>query len=708
MLPLSPSYRLKKYWSNQTFSYGLLIAISMIGAMAMAYWAGFPENIASLTLGIIAAALAETDDNFWGRIRAILLTFFCFTLSSTSTALLFPYPIVFTGAFLVSCFAFIMLGAIGPRYTSIAFGSLLISIYTMLGMDNSATSLQQTFLLLSGSAWYYFLSMIWQQFWPTRPVQHSLACVFDNMASYLDVKSELFKPNRQLDPQPFRVHEAELNAHTVTSLETTKNILLKRSKNGVIDGPSDRFLRIYFLAQDIHERISSTHYRYQELSDVFERSDILFRFKYVLAAFATACREISHSLTLNQPYEYRSSIDLDELRRAIHFLEQDSHYGEHHLIAQIQFLFKNLCYVDQQLANISNPDAINIGEEIELFDDQPKTLNAMWKRVWHSLDFNMPLCRHAIRLSLALTIGYIVIQLFDIPNGYWIILTTLFVCQPNFGATKQRLLSRTSGTLMGLALASLLLAIIPSYVGQMIVLIVSAVLFFAMRINAYNYATAFITVLALFCFAQVEEGYVAILPRLLDTLIGSIIAVVCVTFIFPDWQSKKMRHIMANAVQANLNYLDHTLVQYRYGKKDSLNYRKARRQAHYADAQLSSGICNMLAEPEKYQASINECFRFLTLSHALLSYISTLGSHRDVLDEHSIHAINIAYSTVRSALTQLITQLDGVGSQEKVITHYPFQVNVENSSASMILQQLDLIQRMLPEMEELIPAIVDK
>ncbi|UNB81086.1 FUSC family protein [Klebsiella pneumoniae] len=37
-------------------------------------------------------------------------------------------------------------------------------------------------------------------------------------------------------------------------------------------------------------------------------------------------------------------------------------------------------------------------------------------------------------------------------HGYWILLTNLFVCQPNYNATRHRLALRIVGTLVGVAI----------------------------------------------------------------------------------------------------------------------------------------------------------------------------------------------------------------------------------------------------------------
>ena len=49
-------------------------------------------------------------------------------------------------------------------------------------------------------------------------------------------------------------------------------------------------------------------------------------------------------------------------------------------------------------------------------------------------------------------------------------------------------------------------------------------MFFVNRTTRYTLATAAITLMVLFCFNQVGDGYGLILPRLFDTLLGSLIA----------------------------------------------------------------------------------------------------------------------------------------------------------------------------------------
>jgi len=705
------SKRLRIHWANKTINYSVLIFVALMGVVIPTWYYGLNTWVTPLILGVIAAALAERDDSFTGRLKAITITFVCFAMATFSIEILFHTPLLFAIGLFISTFGFIMLGAMGTRYASIAFGSLLIAIYTMLGAHQSPNIWFQPVLLLTGAAWYYIVSMFWHILWPLQPVQQNLANVFIQLANYLDSKAELFHPVSELIPQPHRINEANLNSATVSALNQSKDIFLTRSKRGHVDSASYRFLNIYFMAQDIHERVSSTHYRYQELAKYFERSDVLFRFKHLMQTQAQACREVAQSILLGLPYKHSSDsiFALDELQLSLNYLQEQENKEWKMSLTQLGYLFNNLATVEKQLSNVNNPDNTKPEEDI-LQDSEVHTLKSMWLRVKSNLTTDSMLFRHAVRMSIALTVGYGIIQGLGIERGYWILLTTLFVCQPNFGSTRQKIKARIIGTIVGLFVGVPLLTLFPSLESQTVFIVFSGVMFFAFRLNNYSYATGFITVLVLLLFNQLGEGYAVVLPRLADTLIGCALAVIAVYFILPDWHSKRLHKVMADAIEANKQYLGQIIGQYRIGKKDNLSYRIARRHAHNQDAALATAVSNMLAEPGKYRAAADESFRFLTLNHALLSYTSALGAHRTRIEEESVHRLVLdSHRVIHQHLEALYQQLYNLRSESETsniddsglkerLTEWREE---DNSSARMVLQQLHLIYRMLPELHSL-------
>ena len=176
--------------------------------------------------------------------------------------------------------------------------------------------------------------------------------------------------------------------------------------------------------------------------------------------------------------------------------------------------------------------------------------------------------------------------------------------------------------------------------------VAAGVSFFANREKHYVIATASITLLVLCSFNQVGDGFNLILPRLFDTLIGSVIAGLAVFFILPDWQGRRLYREAANALNGHRRYLEEIIHQYEEGKQDGLAYRLARRNAHNADAALSTLLTNMLHEPGHYRKlDADNGLRFLVLSNTLLSHLSALGAHRHQLADDEDDATLVPVAT---------------------------------------------------------------
>lgn len=72
----SPSLRhtLRRLWALDTFGSSLRVFIALTGSMALCWQQERMDLLIPLFLGIIASALAETDDSWRGRLRALLVT----------------------------------------------------------------------------------------------------------------------------------------------------------------------------------------------------------------------------------------------------------------------------------------------------------------------------------------------------------------------------------------------------------------------------------------------------------------------------------------------------------------------------------------------------------------------------------------------------------------------------------------------------------
>ena len=628
-------HSLRRLWALDKFSYSVRVFVALTGSMAFCWYQDEMSLLIPLFLGIIASALSETDDSWQGRLNALLVTLVCFTASALSVELLFPYPWLMVCALALASFGLTMLGALGERYGAIASATLILAVYTMIGVDQRGGEVtnfwHEPLLLVAGAAWYGILSVLWQALFSNQPVQQSLARLFWELGLYLKIKSALFEPVRKLDIETGRLELARQNGRVVAALNTAKEIILHRVGNTRPGSKLSRYLKLYFLAQDIHERASSSHYPYNALADAFFHSDVMFRCQRLLRQQGVACQRLSESIKLRQPFVYDDSFAeaLGDLHASLEHLRIQSNPAWRGLLRSLRALAANLGTLDRLLSDASNPDTLADATDSSLLDRSPRNLKDVWSRLRQHLTPTSLIFRHALRLPLALSIGFAMVHWIHPSQGYWIILTTLFVCQPSYGATRRKFSQRIIGTAIGLAVGWALFDLFPNPLVQSMFAVVAGVVFFINRTTRYTLSTAAITLMILFCFNQVGDGYGLFLPRLFDTLVGSVIAAAAVFLFLPDWQGRRLNQVLANTLSCNSQYLRQIMQQYAQGKSDSLAYRLARRNAHNADAALSTTLANMLMEPGHFRKDADMGFRFLVMSHTLLSYLSGLGAHRD-------------------------------------------------------------------------------
>ncbi|HFD7930250.1 TPA: YccS family putative transporter [Yersinia enterocolitica] len=696
---------LRRYIYNSSLLYHVRIFIALVGVTAVPWWIDQPKLTIPLTLGVVAAALTDLDDRLAGRLRNLFITLICFFIASASIELLFPYPWFFALGLTFSTCGFILLGALGQRYATIAFGALLIAIYTMLGTSMYHIWYQQPQLLILGAVWYNVLTLCGHLIFPIRPLQDNLARCYQHLAQYLEAKANLFDPDLEPDVNQPLIDVAMANGTLVSTLNQAKTSLVTRLKGDRGQRETRRTLHYYFVAQDIHERASSSHVQYQVLREKFRYSDVLFRFQRLLSMQARACMKLSQSILMRQKYQHDPRFE-----RAFTFLDAAlaRELAQNENVPQVKalsHLLKNLRAIDAQLAGIESEQVLAEGPQPEsrLSDDRLTGWSDIKLRISRHLTPQSALFRHAVRMSVVLCVGYAFIQLTGMRHGYWILLTSLFVCQPNYNATRRRLALRIIGTLAGILIGLPILYFVPSIEGQLILIVITGVLFFAFRNVQYAHATMFITLLVLLCFNLLGEGFEVAAPRVFDTLLGCAIAWVAVSFIWPDWKFRQLPAVVHRTLNANCRYLDAILVQYYQGKDNSLPYRVARRDAHNCDAELASVISNMSAEPKNDKETQEAAFRLLCLNHTMLSYISALGAHREKLtNTATLNLLDDAICYVEGALeqeqpdsTKMTQVLAGLLTRLQSCNPEP------ESKDQLVLQQIGLLLELLPELSEL-------
>ncbi|MDO4626441.1 MAG: YccS family putative transporter [Pasteurellaceae bacterium] len=669
-----------------------------------------------LMLGIIAGGLVDLDNRLTGRLKNIFYTLLAFSISSLTAQYFIEQGFIFTIVMTAMTFCFTMLGAVGLRYSTIAFGTLIVAIYTALAHQPNTLWYVNPLLILAGTLLYNTATLFVYLFFPNRPVQENVAHSFSALADYLDAKSAVFDPDEIEQLENKQINLAMKNSQLIAAFNESRIALFYRIRNQSRHTRNNKLLRYYFSAQEIHERANSSHFNYRLLVDRLKNTDLIFRIQRLLELQAQACRDIAQSLKQNQDYHYNSRLDKAILGINQSFaLYNQQHHSNPQELLYIQTLLENLQSVDWQLRNIQqNAPKDRSGQK--LYTENITGLSNIWLTIKSQCTFNSQLFRHAIRLAIVVFIGCNLAALSTVERGYWILLTIMFVCQPNYSATKLRLKQRIIGTILGVLVGSLLPYMTSTLAAKLGVVVLSSTFFLFFRRNSFSFSTFFITIHVLATFDIMGlDIYSATLPRLIDTLIGVAISWFAVSYLWPDWKYLQLNKVIHNALQADAKYLLYIVVQLFFSQGDNLNYRIARRVAHEKATELSSTISNMNSEPQKYARHLQQGFELLKLNQSLLSYISGLGAYRNNMKQlrQSADFLVHFYPTAKKII-HLLNHIDQINKDqfelqqlniELALKQYSDNENVLNTELNVPIQQLSMINQILPNLYQTINSV---
>jgi uncharacterized membrane protein YccC len=122
--------------------------------------------------------------------------------------------------------------------------------------------------------------------------------------------------------------------------------------------------------------------------------------------------------------------------------------------------------------------------------------------------------------------------------------------------------------------------------------------------------------------------------RVIDTIIGSSIALIATYLIFPTWEFEQVQENLRDVIHANVCYLVKIAETITGRPISTTEYKLARKDIYVKSANLSATFERMTSEPKSKQRNIKEIHKFVVLSHILSSYLANLASG---ISEKNLH-----------------------------------------------------------------------
>ena len=588
-----------------------------------------------LSLGALCVSAADTP----GASRHRFNGMFACCMLVTAVAIVVQYATVNTfvlGALIaLAGFLFSMLTVYGNRSSAVGIAALLVLVLSLQTPLTATGIWLNAAYILIGGLWYIVYSLLLYRLRPYKFIQQVLADYILQVSQYLKLRGDLYadkpdydKISKQLLQQQVTI-EAEQNMLS-DLLFNTRTIVKESTRIGRV------LVRTFLEVVELYGSIMTTYQQYSLLHEQFDLTGILQEYQRVIYALSREMDEVSTAIRSGVVSEAgQETVQLVEKTRA-HFELLRQHYMNDENLENFVSLGRiqnNL----EELAEQINQLHLYTSYEAQVVAAMPSAREALGVAAaedlrpslfFDNLNFQSNIFRHSVRVALALLAGYIVSLFFKTDHGYWIMLTILVILKPAYSLTKKRNTDRLIGTIAGIIIGLLVLFLVKEITPLLIIMLVfMTASYMFIRTNYFMTVMLMTTYLVIF-FHYLYPGDIQeiMLERLIDTAIGSAIAFFASLFIIPAWERHSIKSYMVSMLEANDRYYKEVALH--FAVMVPVNAQKiklARREALVALANLSDAFSRMMTEPKRFRQGLKNLHRFVSLSHTLISHITSLS-----------------------------------------------------------------------------------
>jgi uncharacterized membrane protein YccC len=652
---------IQRFTTGQHLNSGIRITAGVIIPMLVMIFKGWLSAGIPFLFAALFVSLTDTPGPIHHRINGMVAAVILNTITAVITTSFFNNPIALAIVITVMSFTYSMFGIYGSRASAVGTLALVMGMITMSPVRNDFSPIMTALLTAGGGIWYTSFSLLLNRLQPYRLVEQALGENLLLIAEYIRARAAFYKDGMDFNTVYNRVMKEQVN---VIKAQTQIRELLFKTRQLVGDAsPKSRSMMMIFLESlDLFEE---TMYSYQDYDLLHKHIDPSLLRKFyrtiieVVAEFEIIGLTVQNGKVVKNVHNFEKHFE--DLLDRIHQQKQVSTAElEQYCLESLQQTVYNLRGIVTRLNQISLYTNLKVHVSIDRFPHQDLELPSNSTPITLSLfKDNLTLqsntFRFAIRLTCALLIGMLVSIIFNISHAYWVMLTILTILKPIYHVTRKRNIERVTGTLLGVIISSGIIFIIPNDTVLLFLMVLSFLMAYSLlRINYFLFAT-FITIYVIITFHFLNPIAFKDLigERLLDTLIGSIIAAISARFILPVWQHDQIDSAIIKCVKANANYFVSSWAAFRDPQRRR-EFDKARNEAIVALTNLTENFQQMLAEP-KSSGEGSQTHQFVIASHSLISRISALRDSDFTPTEQMEPWVNAIEDTMTNTLDDLAT-----------------------------------------------------
>lgn len=218
-------------------------------------------------------------------------------------------------------------------------------------------------------------------------------------------------------------------------------------------------------------------------------------------------------------------------------------------------------------------------------------LSARLEQLRSAVSLGSPHFRHGLRVGIAAVIATVVGRTLSPEHAAWVTVTAIVVLQPYLGAAWQRAGERIVGTVLGCAVAEVVMLGVRSSFATSLLMIPLVGLAMAVRTRNYGLFTFFLTPVFVLLARHGQHDWRISLERILDASVGGGIAVATALMVFPAREKRRLPSTLGTLFDDLRAYSDLVLVT------PEVPSAEARRRVALACEEAESSLERMMLEP---------------------------------------------------------------------------------------------------------------
>jgi uncharacterized membrane protein YccC len=694
------------FFYSQAFADGFRTAFAILfPALLGSYFGFFSEGLA-LALGAMCVSLTDAPGPLLHKKNGMLFCVaFAFIIAVlTALARTNTYTLGLEIAFVT--FLFSMFVVYGARATGVGNAAILVMILTIDTPLEGSKILVHAVYIAVGGLFYLSFSLLLYKLRPYRNAQRALGDCIREIAAYLSIRADFYNIHTDLETNYTRLVAQQI---VVNERQDFVRELFFKTRQ-IVQESTDESRKLVFTfieTVDLFEDITAAYYDYKSLRELYAESGALDLIHHSLRKIVDELNAVGVAIQSNT--SFKKSFNYDEevkrIKAEVDAIPTTNRLVLHKIVVNIRNLLADLDNIEQYFASGVNRKRTGVDHSHFV------THQSLDPRILlNNLNLQSSAFRHAIRVSTACVIGFLITRWFPYgSHSYWILLTIAFIIKPAFSLTKQRNIERIKGTLVGGATGVAILLLIENTTVLFILMVLLMIATYSfMRIN-YLAMVMCVTpyVLILFSFLGTEFRIIAG-ERIIDTLIGCAIAFSASYFLFPNWESEQLKSHMQGIIKANALYL-HKVVQALSGQDVSmLEYKLARKEVYLSSANLSAAFQRMVSEPKNKQASRSQVQQFVVLNHILFSNIATIAISLPAKERRTYPAELVNLS--RKAYHKLEESGKKIGSTDELpkLLEASNEESISTSDEILMKEQLSFIYNVSKDIDKISTLLVQE